>query len=57
MKIERLGNMVEGMCTPVSIDGSVKHLEVKRSNKGLYIRVNKLNLYETDIPLGEEVTV
>lgn len=57
MKIERLGNMVEGMYTPISIDGSVKHLEVKRSSKGLYIRVNKLNLYETDIPLGEEVTV
>lgn len=57
MKIERLGNMVEGMFTPISIDGSVKHLEVKRSSKGLYIRVNKLNLYETDIPLGEEVTI
>lgn len=57
MKIERLGNMVEGMYTPISIDGSVKHLEVKRSSKGLYIRVNKLNLYEKDIPIGEEVKV
>lgn len=57
MKIERLGNMVEGMFTPISIDGSVKHLEVKRSSKGLYIRVNKLNLYEEEIPIGEEVKI
>lgn len=57
MKIERLGNMVEGMYTPISIDGSVKHLEVKRSSKGLYIRVNKLNLYEEEIQIGEEVKI
>ena len=57
MKIERLGSMVEGSYTPVSIDGSVKHKEVKRSTKGLYIRINTTILYEEDIPLGEEVTI
>lgn len=57
MKIERLGNMVEGMYTPISINGSVKHKEVKRSTKGLYIRINTKILYEEDIPLGEEVTI
>ena len=57
MKIERLGSMVEGNYTPISINGSVKHKEVKRSTKGLYIRINKTVLYEEDIPLGEEVTI
>ena len=57
MKIERLGSMVEGNYTPVSINGSVKHKEVKRSTKGLYIRINTKILYEEDIPLGEEVTI
>ena len=57
MKIERLGNMVEGMYTPISINGSVKHKEVKRSTKGLFIRINTTVLYEEDIPLGEEVTI
>lgn len=57
MKIERLGNMVEGMYTPVSVDGAVKHIEVKRSTKGLFIRVNKLVFYEQDLPLGEEIKI
>lgn len=57
MKIERLGSMVEGNYTPVMINGSVKHKEVKRSTKGLFIRINKTVLYEEDIPLGEEVTI
>ena len=57
MKIERLSTMIEGSYCPVSIDGSVKHKEVKRSSKGLYIRVNKGLIYEQDLPLGEEVTI
>lgn len=57
MKIERLGSMVEGNYTPILINGSVKHKEVKRSTKGLYIRINTNILYEEDIPLGEEVTI
>lgn len=38
-------------------DGSVKHKEVKRSTKGLFIRINKAVLYEEDLPLGEEVEI
>lgn len=57
MKIERLSTMIEGSYCPVSIDGSVKHKEVKRSSKGLFIRINKAILYEQDLPLGEEVTI
>lgn len=57
MKIERLSTMIEGSYCPVSIDGSVKHKEVKRSTKGLFIRINKAVLYEEDLPLGEEVTI
>ena len=57
MKIERLSTMVEGSYCPISIDGAVKHKEVKRSSKGLFIRINKAILYEQDLPLGEEVTI
>ena len=57
MKIERLVSMVEGNYTPVSINGSVKHLKVKSSSKGLYIRVNSRVLYEEEIPIGEEVKI
>lgn len=57
MVIERLSTMIEGSYCPVSIDGSVKHKEVKRSTKGLFIRINKTVLYEQDLPIGEEVKI
>ena len=57
MKIKRLSTMIEGSYCPVSIDGSVKHKEVKLSVKGKFIRINKLVLYEDDLPLGEEVEI
>lgn len=57
MRIQRLADMIEGSYCPVMIDGAVKHKEVKRSSKGLYIRVNRGLIYERDLPLGEEVTI
>ena len=57
MKIERLSTMIEGAYCPVSIDGSVKHKEVKRGDKGLYIRLNHNTYYEIALPLGEEVEI
>ena len=57
MRIQRLADMIEGSYCPVMIDGSVKHKEVKLSVKGKFIRINKLVLYEDDLPLGEEVEI
>ena len=57
MRIQRLADMIEGSFCPVMIDGSVKHKEVKRAAKGLYIRISKNIVYEADLPLGEEVTI
>lgn len=57
MKIERLSTMIEGSYCPISIDGAVKHKEVKLSVKGKFIRINKLVLYEDDLPLGKEVEI
>ena len=57
MKIERLGSMVDGLICPVMIDGRVKHKQVKRAEKGLYIRIEKRLFYEADLPLGEEVII
>lgn len=57
MIIVRLATMIEGSYCPVSIDGSVKHKDVKRSSRGLYIRINNKTLYERDLPLGEEVNI
>lgn len=55
MRIQRLANMIEGSFCPVLIDGSVKHKEVYRASKGLYIRISKSIFYEDELPLGEEV--
>lgn len=57
MVIERLSTMIEGKSCAVLIDGYSYHKEVKRSSKGLYIRVNKGLVYERDMPLGEEVEI
>ena len=57
MRIQRLADMIEGSYCPVMIDGAVKHKEVKRSSKGLYIRVNRGLIYERDLPLGEDVII
>lgn len=57
MVIERLSTMIEGKSCAVLIDGSSYHKEVKRSAKGLYIRVNKSLIYEEELPLGEEVKI
>lgn len=57
MRIQRLADMIEGSYCPVMIDGSVKHKEVKRATKGLFIRISKNIVYEADLPLGEEVTI
>lgn len=55
MRIQRLADMIEGSYCPVMIDGSVKHKEVYRASKGLYIRISKSIFYEDELPLGEEV--
>lgn len=57
MVIERLSTMIEGKSCAVFVDGASYHKEVKRSSKGLYIRVNKELIYEQDLPLGEEVKI
>lgn len=57
MRIQRLADMIEGSFCPVMIDGSVKHKEVKRAAKGLYIRISKSIFYEDELPLGEDVII
>ena len=57
MRIQRLADMIEGSYCPVMIDGSVKHKEVKRAAKGLYIRISKSIFYEDELPLGEDVNI
>ena len=57
MRIQRLADMIEGSYCPVMIDGSVKHKEVKRAAKGLFIRISKSVFYEDELPLGEEIVL
>ena len=57
MRIQRLADMIEGSFCPVMIDGSVKHKEVKRAAKELYIRISKSVIYESELPIGEEVVL
>ena len=57
MKIERLSTMIEGKSCALLIDGSSYHKEVKRGERGLYIRLNHNTYYESDLPLGEEVEI
>ena len=57
MRIQRLADMIEGSYCPVMIDGSVKHKEVKRATKGLFIRISKNIVYEDELPLGEDVNI
>ena len=57
MRIQRLADMIEGSYCPVRIDGAVKHKEVKRAAKGLFIRISKSIFYEDELPIGEEVTI
>lgn len=56
-KITRLCSMTEGSYCAVSINGQISYRRVTKRNGKNFIKHNKKRLYETDLPLGEEVTI
>ena len=56
-KITRLSSMTTGAYCTLTINGKVVYRRVFERNGQKFIKHNKRRVYETELTLGEEVTV
>lgn len=56
-RITRLSSMSAGAYCTLSINGQISYRRVTKRNGQNFIKHNKQRVYETDLPLGEEVTI